>query len=360
VLRVVHRVPISDLRGTRRELQICVGDATHASKDEFVDLLALSCFRDDYVPTPGTLVRALGERGIDVGHLALEKAGDWRPHWQTWISHPLAAQSGFGRLVCFEYQSLPYRSSARTSAVDPAAVVGNVFRAVTEFILGHEREEISLFRMPLLSTGDQAADPSAMLSAIVREAYAHLRACLPVGTVQIVLYDKSPLIHRLLVECGRLIEQTLSEWLHSRVHPDPAFDYFISYRRSDRALVDRIISGLRDRLPDARLFRDEQTLKHGVCWKPELVCGIHNSRRALCVITDSYADSVECIDEFHVALRCSQIREDFLRPVIRLATRSVESLPLSIRRVNLISAACPPRSFTEVIDDIVCAEHRGP
>jgi len=238
-------------------------------------------------------------------------------------------------------------------------VVGHVFRAVTEFILGEQAGEVSLFRIPLLSTGDQAADRSAMLGSIIRQAYAHLRACLPVGVVQIVFHDRSPALHSLLVESGRLIEQTRAEWLLSKVSAEPAFDWFVSYRRVDRDLAERIMGGIRARVPDARLFRDEESLAPGLCWKPELVCGIHSSRRALCLITDTYADSVECIDEFHVALCCSRVRDDFLRPVLSLSSRSIESLPQSIRRVNLISAACPPRSFAEVIDDIVCAEHRG-
>jgi hypothetical protein len=93
-------------------------------------------------------------------------------------------------------------------------------------------------------------------------------------------------------------------------------------------------------------------LSHGVFWKPELIGSIYNSKKFLCLITDSYADSGECIDEFHAALSCGIHRSNFLLPLLSLKNRELETLPASFRSVNLIDAHCPPRKFDEVLDDV--------
>lgn len=58
---------MTDLSGKTRRLEIGVGDATHVSQADPVDLLALSCFRDDSISTPQAIGRALSDRGIEVG-----------------------------------------------------------------------------------------------------------------------------------------------------------------------------------------------------------------------------------------------------------------------------------------------------
>jgi len=83
------------------------------------------------------------------------------------------------------------------------------------------------------------------------------------------------------------------------------------------------------------------------------VGSIYNSHKFLCLITDSYPDSGECIDEFHAALSCGRHRQDFLRPLQALSSRSVEALPPAIRNLNLIDARSPPRQFNEVVDAVL-------
>ena len=82
-MRVVLSEMITSLGGDQRRLEICVGDATAASSEDKVDLLALSCFRNSYIPTLGTIVRALWDRGIEVGTWASTPARDYRDKWHT-------------------------------------------------------------------------------------------------------------------------------------------------------------------------------------------------------------------------------------------------------------------------------------
>ena len=45
-----------------------------------------------------------------------------------------------------------------------------------------------------------------------------------------------------------------------------------------------------------------------------------------------------------------------LRPLLRLTNRSIDSLPYTIRRVNLTDANCPPRRMDDVLDAVLAGE----
>lgn len=339
----VHTISISDISGRNRSLQICVGDVTDTARSGPVDMLAISCFPDDYLPRPNTIVGQLKTRGIDVAALAQDKAVDERGRWHTWISQPLPNPSPFGRIACFEHGLF----------VKPHLAVGNLFRALTSFAFESEKSELDCVRVPLLATGDQQAEKSLMLEAIIRQAYNQLRLSLPVRTVQIVLYSGSEDVIQLAITAALTVRQVQDEWATMRLSPDPEFDFFVSYRRTDRNLVDRFLEGLRARQSGLRVFLDQEVLPYGVFWKPELVGSIYNSHKVLCLITDSYADSGECIDEFHAALSCGRHRKNFLYPLFTLSSGGLETLPPTLRSVNLIDARCPPRQFDEVLDAVL-------
>lgn len=342
-MQTAHSHRFRDMGGKMRTLEICVGDITKTAPSEMVDLLAISCFLNDYIAMPGTLVAQLKKRHIDVGELAQRKARDWRQSWQAWISAPLSPPAQFGRIVCFEHGA----------DVEPDAVVGNVFRAISEHALELPYGDIDSLRVPLLSTGDQGASKEVMLDAIISQAYTHLRGCLPVKKVQIVIHDQTDKLHALLVNAGISIEQAKAEWVASQLPQEPEFDFFISYRRTDAEFIGRMLSRLKERCPSTRVFIDEKDLKPGSYWKPELIKNLYNSRRTICYITDEYVNSIECVDEFHAALCCSRSRDDFLRPLLNLSSRTLDSLCPSFRRLNLIHSRCPPCNLNEVVEKVL-------
>lgn len=339
----IHTVTIRDVSGKQRTLKISVGDVTDTSDSDKIDVLAISCFSNDYTPLPGTIVGQLKTQGIDLRDLAENKALDERAKWQTWISQPLSIDAPYGRIACFEHGKLK----------QPGSVVGNFFRALTGFALTYGKGELGIIRVPLLATGNQQADKAEMLDAIIRQAYNQLRLCLPVESVEIVLYRGWDNLHELIFKAALTIKQVQDEWSAMKLAPDPIFEYFISYRRKDQDLLDKVLTGIKIRKPEARIFLDKEVLSHGVFWKPELIGSIYNSKKFLCLITDSYAESGECIDEFHAALSCGIHRSNFLLPLLSLTNREFETLPASFRSVNLIEARCPPRKFDEVIDDVL-------
>ena len=342
-MEVVFSTEICDSSHRCHCLEICVGDATEVNSPSEVDILAISCFENCYAPTWGTMVEGLWNRGIKVADLALRKALDERARWQCWMSEALPSRLSIGRILCFEH--------GRNR--EPSNVVGNVFRMVTEFALSSGSDEFRLLRLPLLSTGNQGADKSRMLEAIIRQAYHHLRGSLPVAKVQIVLNGRSAEIHRLVFEAGLHFQQVQAEWNGIQMKAEPDYDFFMSYRHVDISFAEKILGGMSARNRDLRIFVDRAELASGEFWKPALIAGIHNSRRTICLITDSYADSGECIDEFHVAMCCGLHRPNFLLPLLNLSARGVDSLPSTFRNVNLIPATCPPKDMKEVIDSIL-------
>ncbi len=205
-LRLVSRIVVEDSSGTRRSLELLVGDITHAEPEDPVDLLAISAFPNDYAPLHGTVIRSLSERGVSVRALARRKARDWRADWQCWISDAFpAAGLGISRLLCFEHRGIG----------EPENLVGNVFRSASEWLLlaGAQGSSKGTLRLPLLAAGLQRHDRCVMLRAIVRQAHLHLLAGLPVANVQVVLREFSPDLPRLCVAFGELMAEIKHESL---------------------------------------------------------------------------------------------------------------------------------------------------
>ena len=61
-----------------RLIELYQGDLTELKADEAVDVLIVSAFPDDYVPTPSSLIGGLYRKGVDVRQLAKSKAVDLR------------------------------------------------------------------------------------------------------------------------------------------------------------------------------------------------------------------------------------------------------------------------------------------
>jgi len=333
---------INDLNGHESFFEICVGDILKTEPDEVIDLLCISAFPDNYVPTFGTLIKGLGDKGVSVDIEASNKAYDWRSNWQCWISHPLTKNPlPIERLLCFEHGEL----------TDAATVVGNIFRSIREFILQSPKQPLKLIRLPLLSTGNQGFNKIVMLEEIMRQIFLHLKAGLPVHKVQLVLYSNEPNINKILISAGIFAEKNKSEWVSINLAKTPKFDYFVSYRRNDSRFVDKVLNAIKLKHTSTKFFIDGKSIDDGFYWKPQLIKGLYESRKVLCFITDTYANSIECIDEFHAALCCSQYRDNFMKPLLCIPSRDLTTLPRSIQRVQLIDAV-PPRSLSDLVDQI--------
>jgi len=73
-MKSARTIPITDVSGRKRSLKFCVCDVTDTAQSGPVGMLAISCFSDDYLPRPNTIVGQLKKMGIDVATLAQDKA----------------------------------------------------------------------------------------------------------------------------------------------------------------------------------------------------------------------------------------------------------------------------------------------
>ena len=333
---LIHEASVLGPKGEPRHLEIWLGDVTARTGPKATDLLVISAFPDDYIPVPGTVVERLLQLGINVEAEAASKDEDWRQAWNCWVSRPLR-HPHVGQLICFEHGF----------DTKPESVVGNVFRTVRELLtLGRpgtpDMKPVETLRMPLLSTGQQQASRREMLRAIITQAFLHLAAGLPVQRVQLFLRPGSQGLESLLVELGVCLEESRHQWqggLWNEAPPDQ--DLFMSYRHGDIGLVTPLLASLKAIRPGISIFIDHEHLTPGHHWKLELLKAMARCRKALCLITDTYPDSLECVDEFHAALLRSRHQSGFLLPVLNLRRRRLSDLPDSMRRVQGITSTLP-------------------
>jgi hypothetical protein len=352
-LHVVHATQLRSHQGQERVLEICVGDITHTESP--VDLLCLSAFPGDYTPTRTSVVGALHSRGIDVGALAASRDGSVLLNRHCWVSPAL--EHPIRRLLCFEHLR-----SARVGANSQGApsLVGDVFRAISEFVLSRGRHgpdaepaetPLECVRIPALSTGDQGGCMREMLGAILRQGYIHLRGELPVSKLQLVLHPGLEGLHSMLVHVGETLEALRVEGADLVVPDRPAHHLFVSYLHRDRDRAESIWRELKAQRPDLSLFIDSERLTPGHFWKMELMKGLVSSNRSLCIITDGYPESGDCMDEFHASMSLHLARrgQPFLLPLFLLREREIATLPASMLRVQGVNGGVDGRDPAETV-----------
>ncbi|PZF75865.1 hypothetical protein DK847_16730 [Aestuariivirga litoralis] len=327
---VVFTEKIEDLYGNDKFLDICIGDILHPDEKP-ADYLVLSSFPNDYTPTPKSLIGRLSTLGINVADLASEKERDWRKRWGCWVAGEVNLRKKPLRIVCFEHGSDTH----------PKNIVGNVYRTIREFLMEDQDRRARCVRVPLLSTGDQGFDRLEMMSEILRQAYLHLVLVAPIERIQVFLGQGSDDLHRLLLQAGVVIQAYRTE--RHVTQSGHQFDYFISYRQVDASRKEVLVEFLQSREPAANIYVDVDQLQPGSYWKMSLVNAMAASRKVVCLGTDSYFESSECIDEFHMAMNFSLAKRGFLIPLLCSRDMTFSKLPVSMARVQWVDVGDPPK-----------------
>jgi hypothetical protein len=138
------------------------------------DLLVVSAFAGDYVPTQTSVIGALGRLGIDVGALARNPTYDFRnTPLRSWVSAPLLSSSKdavhvinppkFGRIMCVEMEA----------GLPPA--LGSVFSSLFGVLALMDQQlgssgAIRTIAMPALGTGDQGHSVAEVVDQLVTSA----------------------------------------------------------------------------------------------------------------------------------------------------------------------------------------------
>ncbi|MGD0839468.1 MAG: toll/interleukin-1 receptor domain-containing protein [Polyangia bacterium] len=312
--------------GGEKCISLYQGGLTQIPPGEKVDLLVVSAFPNDYVPTSTSLVGALHRIGISVEELSRHKDVDLRHPLSTWLSTDISQlhpKVGFRRILCFE--------AIEDKA--PPEVVGDIFRALLPFALGEP--PIQSLAMPVLASGDQRYDPAIMLSAIFQAACHWLSAGLPLVAIKVVVRDEE-LANRLKTVFKVLRQRHATSGANASAlakDTESRYHFFLSYAHKDSAEVDLLLDRLRHRKPTLRVFRDKLSLNVGQSWQSELDGALETCRQVIAVYSPAYLKSKMCLEEFNMArLRHRESPAPVLTPIyLRDAP-----LPLYMRTLQFI------------------------
>lgn len=313
-----------------RFLRLYQGDLSAIPAEEAVDLLIVSAFPNDYVPTRTSLIGALYRRGLSVASLAEDKAVDLREATGCWVSKELTKPHpsiGFRRLLCFE----PLTRGT------PAEVVGDIFRAIVPCALSEA--PIRSVAMPVLAAGDQGNEADEMLRAVFRASVQWLAHGLPLETIKIVVYRDED-VPRLRSAFALLSEAHNNELRARSFAYEPAaappvpYDFFISYSREDSAAVDVLVDSVKAARPGVRVFLDRTEINSGEAWQMRLDEALEECRKVIVVYSPSYFRSRMCMEEFNMArLRHRESDNQVILPIY-LRTADLKLYPKSLHYID--------------------------
>jgi hypothetical protein len=276
-------------QGNERFVMLFVGDLASLPEREAVDVLIVSAFPDDYIPTRTSLIGALARVGVSIADLAQDKEVDLRRFSSCWLSRPIARPGvHFHRVLCFE----PWHRGKASE------VVGDIFRSIVPFTTGSP--PISQVAMPLLASGDQGESAQVMLEALTDASVHWLSAGLPLDRIKIVIHDSAD--SQSLREAFVRVKRRHADLPPGTQRPSFRFDLFVSYSHKNKTQVDDLVTELQGRRASLRVFLDRMELRPGAAWQQHIFDSLDQSRKVICVFSPDYLASKVCKEEFNIAL----------------------------------------------------------
>lgn len=160
-MRLVNALGVDTKHGYRT-LELFEGDITALESKS--DVLVVSAFAGSYLPTRGTVVRALHERGVDLGAHLRHPELDLRAALGTWVTKPLPDDLPFRRVLCVEMIG---------AALNIEDALENVFASL--LVLQVKGIETGAIAMPLLGTGAQQFVPDNVAQSLIKHAREYLQ-----------------------------------------------------------------------------------------------------------------------------------------------------------------------------------------
>jgi hypothetical protein len=276
-------------QGNERHVMLFVGNLASLPEREAVDVLIVSAFPDDYIPTRNSLIGALFRSGVSVAHLAEEKEVDLRRFSSCWLSR-LIERTGihFRRVLCFEPW---YRGKA-------PEVVGDIFRSIVPFTTGSP--PISQVAMPLVASGAQGESAEVMLEALTDASLHWLSVGLPLDRIKIVIRDSDD--SESLRETFAHVKRRHAGAVSGPQKPSSRFDVFLSYCHKNKEEVDDLVRELKERRPALRVFVDRLELHPGTAWQQHIYESLDHARKVICAFSPDYLASKVCREEFNIAM----------------------------------------------------------
>jgi hypothetical protein len=330
--------------GEEKTIELLQGDLSRLPPEYAVDIVVVSAFADDYLPTPNSLIGALYRAGLSVADLAERKAVDMRAQFSSWLSQPVPKQFPFRRVLCIE-------SGWRGS---PPEITDDLFRSLAPYLLT-ECPNASV-AMPLIGAGDQGWPPEKTVESILRAAVSWIQRGLPLRLLKIVVHSQAH--SRIALEGFSSIRRELGEQKRERTlgfipavnsqeqepraeprqepqaeprqepqaeprqEPQAGYDVFLSYCHEDSETATIVKEELERLRPGVRIFFDRATLQAGASWLLQIAESLDGSRRVAALYTPHYWGSSYCKDEFTAALaRQNDTRDAVLFPMYVLTAQ---------------------------------------
>ncbi|MES2890426.1 MAG: toll/interleukin-1 receptor domain-containing protein [Bacteroidota bacterium] len=166
-------------------IQLLQGDLSMLPVEHATDILVLSAFPGEYLPTPGTLIHSLEAKGLSIEQLAANKQSDLREQLHCWLSHPLEKEMQqklhIKRILCFEPGHQIHASQE---------IVGNIFRCINTFAFDEKNNVVAI---PMVASGCQRARAKDMLPALLEASIFWLENGLPLRCIKLVIYREEKL-----------------------------------------------------------------------------------------------------------------------------------------------------------------------
>ena len=339
--------------GGSKKIELLSGDLTELPPAHAVDVLVVSAFAGNYVPTPTSLVGALAAHGVDVAALAREPEVDLRRDFGCWLSRPLpeaaARRLNVRRILCFEPET-----SSRA-----AQLVGQIFQSLAPFT--YAEPHIRSIALPMLATGDQHRPVAEMLPALLDASFNWLKQGFPLQTIKLVVRDAATLEPARLLfaaELERLWKQNdFGVWgignrgregvgplgaefdvlgrrdtgIPKSAPPDYAYDVFVSYSRKDQEAAGHLESCLK--AAGLRVFIDRVAISIGAAWQQKIFDALDDCNRVAVLYSPDFLQSKVCKEEFNIAwMRARDLERYVIFPLLIDET----TLPTYMKTLNYV------------------------
>ena len=239
----LHSVKIK-VENTEKEIAVFCDDITRFEAP--IDILTTSAFENSYVPSPGTVFRALYHCGIDVRRLAYRPAFDLRNICQIWLSEEIDANADVNikRIGCIEL------ISTRNLSFDQYEREQSMINSIRSYFLmldiaalyGVSMDTIAL---PLLGSGNQGIDGDGLLIPLINECISFLKRNHAVQNIYFI--DKNLQKTELITQCLNNSLRFLDINTSSKTDKAPKDIAFISYSSGDKNIADNLCSKLENK-----------------------------------------------------------------------------------------------------------------
>lgn len=215
--------------------------------DRKADILTISSFVRNYIPTPGTMFAALESVGIDVELLSAEPEFDFRELCNIWVSEKISGSDlNIERIACVEMRRVVDDSDCGFSREEDVLKLIKAFFKMLDFLSAANVKAESV-AMPLIGAGCQGIDSEITVIPIINECIDFLKNNEHIKNFYFVDYDASNAfkIAAALMNSYSILSDKSSSAIHTSYKGGAGEgSVFISYSTPDRNVADNLCAKL--------------------------------------------------------------------------------------------------------------------